>query len=125
MENPVIALASKGGKTTSFKLICPKMLVRFNPFPTYNKSVADDFEIIQAKIWKKSKNENIILNIVENIVIKEKIARCHNGFKILSAAQPSESVYMWERIKDNMIEISLQSGSSNIDWFKNMTISRR
>ena len=43
------------------EFISQKNSTHFNlPFPTYNKSAADDFENIQAKIWKISIKERII-----------------------------------------------------------------
>ena len=33
-----------------------------SPFPTYNKSSADVFEIIKSKIWKISINDSLIID---------------------------------------------------------------
>ena len=36
------------------------MEVLFNAFPAYNKSAADNFKILKAKMWKMSLNKGYI-----------------------------------------------------------------
>ena len=79
------------------------------PFPTYNKSVADDLENILSKMRKISINECFkLLNKVETLWLKEKLLVlsnffCHIVFQS-PAAEASESVYMWEGLKSRDID---------------------
>ena len=74
-------------------------------FPTYDRSEAVDFENIQTKTRKSSINVGKLLKIVENIAAKGEIASFEQ-FLLLpqcsqksSAAEASESIYIWERVK--------------------------
>ena len=74
-------------------------------FPTYSKSAANDFDIIQEKTHKVFKSVGIITEKkVANIMARGEIARFEQFlllsecFQKSSAAESSESVYMWERV---------------------------
>ena len=61
---------------------------RSEPFPTYNKSAADDVEDVEAKVWKISINEIIIIEKIRQhcgkmgeIIHKQKILILPHVFK--------------------------------------------
>ena len=74
------------------------------PFPIYIKSAADDCRNIWTKTQKISLTEGIITEKVKNIVVKGDIAHLEQFlllsqcFQKSSAAETSESVYLWERV---------------------------
>ena len=91
------------GKDSS--LTCCKFVLNAQPFPTYSKPATDDFENMFVNTQKISINESTKLKKVENILANGEIAHLEpflllpTCFQKSSAAEASESVYMWERVK--------------------------
>ena len=95
----------------------------FNPFPTYMKSAADDFEIIKTKIWKNhykwSFNSWLKLKTLwqqEKLLVLSNFSFPHNVFNKASVAEASERVCMWKRVN---VRLSLPSPILSITskWF--------
>ena len=68
---------------------CSQLLFKFvEPFPTYSKSAADDFENVYLKIWKISisvgiiiENKLITLWQKEKLLVLSNFSLCHDVFK--------------------------------------------